>query len=162
MAAFPNERIQFTLANGTKVSNVVGSIEQNSTEATFDLSAATMNGVYLAPGTAVQITFVAATDMAGEHNFTEPFYGNSEKGDKDGVPPTLSSVTQTGPNTFQLLFSEEIQPLYSYDLSVKSGQTSISVNSVEKDPKNGRLFNVTVDPKARFKELQRLGQLLVV
>ena len=65
MAAFPNERIQFTLANGTKVSNVVGSIEQNSTEATFDLSAATMNGVYLAPGTAVQITFVAATDMAG-------------------------------------------------------------------------------------------------
>ena len=157
MAAFPNERIQFTLANGTKVSNVVGSIEQNSTEATFDLSAATMNGVYLAPGTAVQITFVAATDMAGNIISPNPSTVTVKKGDKDGVPPTLSSVTQTGPNTFQLLFSEEIQPLYSYDLSVKSGQTSISVNSVEKDPKNGRLFNVTVDPRSSLQGITTIG-----
>lgn len=157
MAAFPNERIQFTLANGTKVSNVVGSIEQNSTEATFDLSAATVNGVYLAPGTAVQITFVAATDMAGNIISPNPSTVTVKKGDKDGVPPTLSSVTQTGPNTFQLLFSEEIQPLYSYDLSVKSGQTSISVNSVEKDPKNGRLFNVTVDPRSSLQGITTIG-----
>ncbi|TQR28383.1 S-layer homology domain-containing protein [Lysinibacillus sphaericus] len=157
MAAFPNERIQFTLANGTKVSNVVGSIEQNSTEATFDLSAATINGVYLAPGTAVQITFVASTDIAGNIISPNPSTVTVKKGDKDGVPPTLSSVTQTGPNTFQLLFSEEIQPLYSYDLSVKSGQTSISVNSVEKDPKNGRLFNVTVDPKSSLQGITTIG-----
>ncbi|MGE8001261.1 S-layer homology domain-containing protein [Lysinibacillus sp. NPDC093190] len=148
MAAFPNERIQFTLPNGTKVSNVVGSIEQNATEATFDLSAATINGVYLAPGTAIQITFVAATDLSGNIISPNPATVSAKKGDKDGVPPTLSSVTQTGPNTFQLLFSEEIQPLYPYDLSIKSGQTSISVSKVEKDPKNGRLFNVMVDPKS--------------
>ncbi|MFJ8099126.1 S-layer homology domain-containing protein [Lysinibacillus sp. NPDC096212] len=157
MAAFPNERIQFTLANGTKVSNVVGSIEQNSTEATFDLSAATMNGKYLDPGTAVQITFVAATDMAGNIISPNPSTVTVKKGDKDGVPPTFSSVTQTGPNTFQLLFSEEIQPLYPYDLSVKSGQTSISVNSVEKDPKNGRLFNVTVDSKSSLQGITTIG-----
>jgi len=157
MAAFPNERIQFTLTNGTKVSNVVGSIEQNSTEATFDLSAATMNGKYLDPGTAVQITFVAATDMAGNIISPNPSTVTVKKGDKDGVPPTFSSVTQTGPNTFQLLFSEEIQPLYPYDLSVKSGQTSISVNSVEKDPKNGRLFNVTVDSKSSLQGITTIG-----
>ncbi|MFT9820222.1 S-layer homology domain-containing protein [Lysinibacillus sp. NPDC056185] len=157
MAAFPNERIQFTLANGTKVSNVVGSIEQNSTEATFDLSAATMNGKYLDPGTAVQITFVAATDMAGNIISPNPSTVTVKKGDKDGVPPTFSSVTQTGPNTFQLLFSEEIQPLSPYDLSVKSGQTSISVNSVEKDPKNGRLFNVTVDSKSSLQGITTIG-----
>ncbi|MEY9974004.1 hypothetical protein ABH966_004410 [Lysinibacillus sp. RC46] len=157
MAAFPNERIQFTLANGTKVSNVVGSIEQNSTEATFDLSAATMNGKYLDPGTAVQITFVAATDMAGNIISPNPSTVTVKKGDKDGVPPTFSSVTQTGPNTFQLLFSEEIQPLYPYDLSVKSGQTSISVNSVEKDPKNGRLLNVTVDSKSSLQGITTIG-----
>ncbi|MFJ6207954.1 S-layer homology domain-containing protein [Lysinibacillus sp. NPDC092081] len=148
MAAFPNERIQFTLPNGTKVANVVGSIEQNTTEATFDLSAATVNGIYLAPSTAIQITFVGAADLAGNIISPSSSTVTVKKGDKDGVPPTLSSVTQTGPNTFQLLFSEEIQPLYSYDLSVKNGQTSISVNNVEKDPKNGRLFNVTVDPRS--------------
>lgn len=148
MAAFANERIQFTLANGTKVSNIVGSIEQNATEATFDLSAATVNGVYLAPSTPIQITFVGAADLAGNIISPNTSTITVKKGDKDGVPPTLSSVTQTGPNTFQLLFSEDIQPLTRYDLSVKSGQTSISVNTVEKDPKNGRLFNVTVDPRS--------------
>ncbi|GEM_PF-2515087 len=157
MAAFPNERIQFTLPNGTKVTNVVGSIEQNATEATFDLSAATVNGRYLAPGTAIQITFVAATDLAGNIISPNPATVTVKKGDKDGVPPTLSSVTQTGPNTFQLLFSEEIQPLYPYDLSVKSGQTSMSVNTVEKDPKNGRLFNVTVDPKNSLQGITTIG-----
>ncbi|MEY9978009.1 S-layer homology domain-containing protein [Lysinibacillus sp. RC79] len=145
MAAFPNERIQFTLPNGTKVANIVGSIEQNATEATFDLSAATVNGVYLAPSTTIQITFVGAADLAGNIISPNSSTVTVKKGDKDGVPPTLSSVTQTGPNTFQLLFSEDIQPLYRDDLSIKSGQTSISVNTVEKDPKNGRLFNVTVD-----------------
>ncbi|MFF2174838.1 S-layer homology domain-containing protein [Lysinibacillus sp. NPDC058147] len=148
MAAFANERIQFTLASGTKVSNIVGSIEQNATEATFDLSAATVNGVYLAPSTPIQITFVGAADLAGNIISPNSSTVTVKKGDKDGVPPTLSSVTQTGPNTFQLLFSEDIQPLTRYDLSVKSGQTSISVNTVEKDPKNGRLFNVTVDPRS--------------
>ncbi|KOP72780.1 hypothetical protein AMS59_17935 [Lysinibacillus sp. FJAT-14745] len=157
MAAFPNERIQFTLPNGTKVSNVVGSIEQNATEATFDLSAATVNGNYLSPGTAMQITFVAATDLSGNIISPNPATVSVKKGDKDGVPPTLSSVTQTGPNTFQLLFSEEIQQLYPYDLSIKSGQTSISVNKVEKDPKNGRLFNVTVDPKSILQGITTIG-----
>ncbi len=147
MAAFQNERIQFTLPNGTRVMNVTGSIEQNSTEATFDLSAATVNGSYLTPGTAMQITFVAATDLSGNIISPNPATVTVKKGDKDGIPPTLSSVTQTGPNTFQLLFSEEIQPLYGYDLLIKSGQTSLSVNKIEKDPKNGRLINVTVDPK---------------
>lgn len=148
MAALPNERIQFTLANGTKVANVVGSIEQNTTEAAFDLSAATVNGVYLAPSTPIQITFVGAADLAGNIISPNSSTVTVKKGDKDGVPPTLSSVTQTGPNTFQLLFSEDIQSLSPSDLSVKSGQYSISVNTVEKDPKNGRLFNVTVDPRS--------------
>ncbi len=157
MAAFPNERIQFTLPNGTKVMNVVGSIEQNATEATFDLSAATVNGSYLTPGTAMQITFVAATDLSGNIISPNPATVTVKKGDKDGIPPTLSSVTQTGPNTFQLLFSEEIQPLYAYDLLIKNGQTSISVNKVEKDPKNGRLINVTVDPKSTLQGITTIG-----
>ncbi|EON71653.1 hypothetical protein H131_16838 [Lysinibacillus sphaericus OT4b.31] len=157
MAAFPNERIQFTLPNGTKVMNVVGSIEQNATEATFDLSAATVNGSYLTPGTAMQITFVAATDLSGNIISPNPATVTVKKGDKDGIPPTLSSVTQTGPNTFQLLFSEEIQPLYAYDLLIKNGQTSISVNKVEKDPKNGRLINVTVDPKSILQGITTIG-----
>ncbi|MGE7092213.1 S-layer homology domain-containing protein [Lysinibacillus sp. NPDC048646] len=157
MAAFPNERIQFTLPNGTKVMNVVGSIEQNATEATFDLSAATVNGSYLTAGTAMQITFVAATDLSGNIISPNPATVTVKKGDKDGIPPTLSSVTQTGPNTFQLLFSEEIQPLYAYDLLIKNGQTSISVNKVEKDPKNGRLINVTVDPKSTLQGITTIG-----
>lgn len=157
MAAFPNERIQFTLSNGTRVANVVGSIEQNATEATFDLSAATVNGSYLSPGTAVQITFVAATDLSGNIISPNPSTVTVKKGDKDGVAPTLTSVNQTGPNTFQLLFSEEIQPLYPYDLSIKSGQTSISANKVEKDPKNGRLFNVTVDSKSILQGITTIG-----
>ena len=157
MAAFPNERIQFTLPNGTKIANVVGSIEQNSTEATFDLSAATVNGSYLSPGTAMQITFVAATDLSGNIISPNPSTVTVKKGNKDGIAPTLSSVTQTGPNTFQLLFSEEIQQLYPYDLSIKSGQASISVNKVEKDPKNGRLFNVTVDPKSSLQGITTIG-----
>jgi len=157
MAAFPNERIQFTLPNGTRVANVVGSIEQNATEATFDLSAATVNGSYLSPGTAMQITFVAATDLSGNIISPNPATVSVKKGDRDGVAPTLSTVTQTGPNTFQLLFSEEIQQLYPYDLSIKSGQTSISVNKVEKDPKNGRLFNVTVDPKSILQGITTIG-----
>ncbi|MET4562060.1 hypothetical protein ABIA69_003230 [Lysinibacillus parviboronicapiens] len=157
MAAFQNERIQFTLPNGTRVMNVTGSIEQNSTEATFDLSAATVNGSYLTPGTAMQITFVAATDLSGNIISPNPATVTVKKGDKDGIPPTLSSVTQTGPNTFQLLFSEEIQPLYGYDLLIKSGQTSLSVNKIEKDPKNGRLINVTVDPKNILQGITTIG-----
>ena len=157
MAAFPNERIQFTLPNGTRVMNVVGSIEQNATEATFDLSAATVNGGYLAPGAAMQITFVAATDLAGNIISPNPATISVKKGDRDGIPPALSTVTQTGPNTFQLLFSEEIQPLNVYDLSIKSGQTSFTINKVEKDPKNGRLVNVTVDPRNILQGITTIG-----
>ena len=145
MLAFANEQIQATLPNGVRVVGIKGAITAHATEATFDLSSATANGQPLSPGAAVQLTFIAARDVAGNLISPNPSSVTIKKGEKDGIPPTLTSLHQTGPNTFQLLFSEELLTVAPTDLAVTLNSRPIAVTKVEKDATNGRLFNVTVD-----------------
>lgn len=145
MLAFANEQIQATLPNGARVVGIKGALATNATEVTLDLSSATANGQQLSPGAEVQLTFIAARDVAGNLISPNPATVTVKKGDKDGIAPTLTSVHQTGPNTFQLLFSEELLAITPMDLAVTLGSTPLAVTKVEKDSTNGRLFNVTVN-----------------
>ena len=145
MLAFANEQIQATLPNGLRIVGIKGALAAHATEATFDLSSATANGQPLSPGAAIQLTFIAARDVVGNLISPNPSTVTVKKGDKDGIAPTLSSVHQTGPSTFQLLFSEELLAIAPIDLAVTLGSTPIAVTKVEKDATNGRLFNVTVN-----------------
>ena len=145
MLAFANEQIQATLPNGVRVVGIKGALAAHATEATFDLSSATANGKSLSPGAEVQLTFMAARDVAGNLISPNPATVTVKKGDKDGIAPTLTSVHQTGPNTFQLLFSEELLTVTPMDLAVKLGSKPVTVTKVEKDATNGSLFNVTVN-----------------
>ena len=63
MLAFTNEQIQATLPNGVRVVGIKGELAAYASEATFDLSSA--NGQAITPGTAVQLTFIAPRDVAG-------------------------------------------------------------------------------------------------
>lgn len=144
MLAFANEQIQATLPNGARVVGIKGALAAHATEATLDLSGATANGQPLSPGAEIQLTFIAARDVAGNLISPNPATVTVKKGNKDGIVPTLASVHQTGPNTFQLLFSEELLAITPMDLAVTLGSTPLAVTKVEKDSTNGRLFNVTV------------------
>lgn len=144
MLAFANEQIQATLPNGVRVVGIKGALAANATEATFDLSSATANGQFLSPGAEIQLTFNTARDVAGNLISPNPATVTVKKGDKDGITPTLTSAQQTGPNTFQLLFSEELLAITPTDLAVSLGSTTITVTKVEKDVTNGRLYNVTL------------------
>ncbi|KOS69241.1 hypothetical protein AEA09_12220 [Lysinibacillus contaminans] len=145
MLAFANEQIQAALPNGVRVVGIKGALAAHASEATFDLSSATANGQQLSPGAEVQLTFIAARDVAGNLISPNPSMVTVKKGDKDGIAPTLTSVHQTGPNTFQLLFSEELLAIAPIDLAVTLGSRPVAVTKIEKDATNGRLFNVTVD-----------------
>lgn len=145
MLAFANEQIQAILPNGAKVVGIKGTLAAHATEATFDLSSATANGQPLSSGATIQLTFIAARDVAGNLISPNPSSVTVKKGNKDGIAPTLTNLYQTGPHTFQLLFSEELLAIAPMDLAVSLGSIPVTVTKVEKDATNGRLFNVTVN-----------------
>ncbi|MEG0258292.1 MAG: S-layer homology domain-containing protein [Lysinibacillus sp.] len=145
MRAFANAGIQFTLADGTKVTGITGAVAQLATDVDFDLSAAKANGKELAPGTEVKVTFVAARDIAGNLITPNPATITLKKAEKDGVAPTVTSIKQTGAKSFQIVFSEAVLKVAKEDIEVKKGGQALVIDTVVQDATAKNVVHVTLD-----------------
>lgn len=136
---------QFKLPDGSVVSGVQGTIEKNATEVIYDLSAATAKGQVLAPGTAIAITFGTIIDISNNLSSPNPLTTYVTKGDKDGVVPTLTNVTQLGAKKFKLTFSEEIRTIVPADIKIAQNTYSPVITSVVKDKDDANSYIVTTN-----------------
>lgn len=136
---------QFKLADGSVVSGVQGTIEKNATEVIYDLAAATAKGQVLAPGTAIAITFGTIIDISNNLSSPNPLTTYITKGDKDGVVPTLTNVTQMGAKKFKLTFSEEIRTIAPADITIAQNTYSPGITSVVKDKDDANSYIVTTN-----------------
>lgn len=136
---------QFKLPDGSVVSGVQGTIEKNATEVIYDLSAATAKGQALAPGTTIAITFGTIIDISNNLSSPNPLTTYVTKGDKDGVVPTLTNVTQLGAKKFKLTFSEEIRTIVPADIKIAQNTYSPGITSVVKDKDDANSYIVTTN-----------------
>lgn len=136
---------QFKLADGSVVSGVQGTIEKNATEVIYDLAAATAKGQVLAPGTAIAITFGTIIDISNNLSTPNPLTTYVTKGDKDGVVPTLTNVTQLGAKKFKLTFSEEIRTIVPADIKIAQNTYSPGITSVVRDKDDANSYIVTTN-----------------
>ena len=93
--------VTYKLANGT-VPIVSSPLIAGNNEVVFTLT----SGVVA--GDVVTATFVGASDKAGNLLTPNPATTTFTMGSKDGVIPTIASITQTGAKTFDVKFSEEL------------------------------------------------------
>lgn len=135
--------VTYKLANGTPVLNVKEGALNNVTEVTFDLSAATANGRILDPGTTVYVTFPTILDTANNLSSPNPLTAHITKGDKDGVAPTITNVTQLGAKKFKLTFTEEIRLPVNNELAVVQGNVNNAIEKIEQDPADTKSVIVT-------------------
>lgn len=136
---------QFKLTDGSVVSGIQGTIEKNATEVIYDLSAATAKGQVLAPGTAIAITFGTIIDISNNLSSPNPLTTYVTKGDKDGVVPTLTNVTQMGAKKFKLTFSEEIRTIVPADITIAQNTYSPGITSIVKDKDDANSYIVTTN-----------------
>ncbi|WP_346235371.1 S-layer homology domain-containing protein [Lysinibacillus telephonicus] len=90
-------------------------------------------------------TITDAKDIAGNLLDPNPATFTIVKGEKDGVAPTVETITQTGENTFTIKVSEKLLA----NPTVKLGTTadSLEITTVEVDEKDPTLFHVTASSK---------------
>ncbi|MCM3722513.1 S-layer homology domain-containing protein [Solibacillus isronensis] len=143
LRAFSNSSVTFRLANGTNVAGITGEIAAGATYTDFDLSNATVNGQPLAANTQVEATFAGLRDIAGNFSTPNPLKTSFAMGGADGVKPTLTSISQTGPKTFRLTFSERIQKPAVTDLELRLGNSPNAITAIEAVPGDDRSFIVT-------------------
>ncbi|MGE7982948.1 S-layer homology domain-containing protein [Solibacillus sp. NPDC093137] len=143
LRAFSNSSITFRLANGTNVTGITGEIAAGATYADFDLSNAMVNGQPLAANTQVTASFAGLRDIAGNFSTPNPLTTSFAMGGADGVKPTLTSISQTGPKTFRLTFSERIQKPAIGDLELRLGNSANAITAIDAVPGDDRSFIVT-------------------
>lgn len=123
--------VTFKYADGSAVTGVTGEVAANAEEVIFMMTDDTI------VGKEIVATFIGAKDRAGNLLTPNPATVKFQKGAKDGVKPTISTITQTGAKTFAVKFSEELQsdPMVTYP---GAGTT------VAKDENDATIYNVTL------------------
>lgn len=129
--------VTYKLKDGTVVTAGASTVDHNFTlgaeEVTFTL------GSDIQAGQEVTATLIGAMDQAGNLLTPNPTTISFVKGAKDGVPPTVSSVTQTGAKTLAIKFSEQ---LLNAPVVTVSGYT---VTQIKKDTTDPTKYIVTTD-----------------
>lgn len=129
--------VSYKLADGTVVSSTATGVQNDfaagAQEVTFTV------GSEVAAGKEVIATFIGAQDQAGNLLTPNPATVSFVKGDKDGVAPTVSSITQTGAKTFAVKFSEQLlsKPV------IEINGVAVAAGNVVKDTNDSTVYNVT-------------------
>ncbi|GLC87868.1 S-layer homology domain-containing protein [Lysinibacillus piscis] len=97
--------ISFRAADGTPITTITGQNElvDGGTAIILNLS-----NVSIPTNRDITATVIAAADRAGNLINPNPATVTFQKGDKDGIAPTVTNVTQTGAKTFEIQYSEAI------------------------------------------------------
>ncbi|GEN83947.1 hypothetical protein SLU01_22590 [Sporosarcina luteola] len=126
--------VSYKLANGTAVTGENGvkdNFKAGDKEVTFTL------GSDVAANQDVIATFIGTQDQAGNLISPNPATVTFQKGDKDGVKPAVTSVTQTGAKSFAIKFTEELQTAPTVTIG------GVEASKVEKDANDPTVYNVT-------------------
>ncbi|KZR57553.1 S-layer homology domain-containing protein [Pseudobacillus badius] len=121
--------VTFKNTDGTTVTGVteVTTFQAGDSSVTYNLSANTVP-----VGKEITATFVGLQDQADNVISPNPASVTLQKGDKDGVAPTVSGITQTGGKKFTIKFSEAVQKPAVADITV-NGTAVTAVESVGTD-----------------------------
>lgn len=115
--------VKFQYADGTAIGDSAFDISFNtkSDEVTFEM------GDLIEPKREIIATFIGAKDLNDNLISPNPAKADFQKGAKDGVPPTVGTITQTGATTFSVKFSEKLRntPTIKY----AGADTTVSVDS---------------------------------
>ncbi|MEK4384811.1 S-layer homology domain-containing protein [Solibacillus sp. FSL W7-1464] len=126
----------FKLADGTVVTDITGqgTLVDGGKAVILDLS-----DVDVPVSKDITATIIGAADKAGNLLNPNPATVTFQKGAKDGVAPTVSSVSQTGAKTFEIKFSEAVvgKPTVAID------SQTINAANVVIDPKDATKVTVT-------------------
>ena len=139
----PVGAMRFTLVNGSIVTGITGTVERNATEVILDVANTSANGRLLDPGTTINVVFGTIIDLANNLSAPNPLTTYITKGNKDGVVPTLSTVTQLGAKKFKLTFSEELRAIAKEDIAVAFNASSNPIVQVEQDKTDAKSYIVT-------------------
>ncbi|MBM7664820.1 hypothetical protein JOC25_001279 [Solibacillus kalamii] len=124
--------VSYKLANGTQVTATATGVQNDfvagAQEVTFTV------GSEVAAGKEVIASFIGAQDQAGNLLSPNPSTVSFVKGDKDGVAPTVSSITQTGAKKFSVKFSEELSTAAATGLFTIVDNATVSVVKDTTDP----------------------------
>jgi hypothetical protein len=133
--------VTFALENGKTVTGITQStaFAAGASSVTYDLSAALVDGSALATGVNVSATFVGAQDQKLNLLSPNPAKVTFTKGAKDGVAPTVSTVTQTGAKELAVKFSEEL--ITNPTISINGA--AIATANVVKDKNDATKYIVT-------------------
>lgn len=129
--------VSYKLADGTVVNGSGNGVTNNfaagATEVTFTV------GSDVAVGKEVIATFIGTQDQASNLLTPNPATVSFVKGAKDGVAPTVTSISQTGATTFAVKFSEELlaKPVIEFN------GVAVNATNVVKDSKDSTVYNVT-------------------
>ncbi|MCG7342603.1 S-layer homology domain-containing protein [Sporosarcina sp. ACRSL] len=127
--------VSYKLTNGTAVAasnkGVTHNFRAGAKEVTFTL------GSDVAANQDVIATFIGTQDQAGNLISPNPTTVTFQKGDKDGVKPAVTSVTQTGAKSFAIKFTEELQTAPAVTIG------GSAASNVEKDANDPTVYNVT-------------------
>ncbi|WP_214874757.1 hypothetical protein [Exiguobacterium sp. CH10] len=120
--------ITFKLADGTAVTGITGQGKLVDGDQAIILN---LGASSVPTGKEIVATLIGASDKAGNLLTPNPATVSIQKGDKDGVAPSVTSVSQTGAKTFEILFSE-----------VLAGKPTVSIAGTTVDP-----ASVVIDSK---------------
>ena len=133
--------VSFKLEDGTVVTGITPATAfvAGDSSVTYDLTAAQAKGTALATGVNVTATFVGVQDQNLNLLTPNPASVTFVKGAKDGVVPTVSTVTQTGAKEFTIKFSEQL----AANPIIKVGTTTLDTANVVQDPTDKSKYVVT-------------------
>ncbi|KIY23888.1 S-layer homology domain-containing protein [Mesobacillus subterraneus] len=100
------------LANGTDISSLVSSSVVGS-DLVLDLSSASIPA-----NSTINVTVLGATDFSDNLLAVNPTSASVVKGAKDGVAPTVASVTPVNAKKFEIKLSEQVQNFVIGDVKV--------------------------------------------
>ena len=119
--------VSYKFADGT-AATVTEDFAPGAKEVTFTLDAG------IAVGKVVTASFVGTQDKASNLLTPNPVTVTFAKGDRDGVAPSISSITQTGAKAYSVKFSEELSTATTTDLFAIAGNATVSVIKDSEDP----------------------------
>lgn len=138
----------FRFADGTTASVSTGTsaeLAASLKKGYVDLTIATA----VDAGKVITATIIGATDYANNLISPNPVTVNFAKGAKDGVKPTVTDITASGLNKFEVKFSEEIQGLEVSDFTVAGTALTDLTASVAQDATDKTKYTVTLfSPRA--------------
>lgn len=118
----------------------VGALSNSDTEVLLTL------GTDVPANKEITATFVGVQDKAGNVMTPNPATVVFQKGDKDGVAPAVSGITQTGAKTFTIKFSEPVQQPGTADVTATpASAAAFTINNVKQVGTDSTTFEFTTN-----------------